>query len=88
MQKSKPRDVHLYQKTSFGSVARIENSMSVKFQDNWTFPHGALPIFLFHTKLCNFRSVNIFFIGVCLIIWTIVAPGVFFLLGHLEKIRK
>ena len=59
MQKSKPREMYLYQKTSFGSVARIENSMSVKFHDNWTFPHGALPIFLFHTKPCNFQSGNI-----------------------------
>ena len=40
-----------------------------------TYPHGALPIFLFHTKPCNFRSGNIFWGGFCLIILTIVALG-------------
>ena len=50
--------MYLYQKTSFGSVARIENSMSVKFHDNWTFSHGALPIFLFHTKPFNFQCLH------------------------------
>ena len=79
MQKSKPREMYLYQKTSFGSVARIENSMSVKF------PHGALPIFLFHTKPCNFQSVYIFVIGFCLIFYTLVAPGLIFLHGRLKK---
>ena len=88
MQKSKPREMYLYQKTSFGSVARIENSMSVKFHDNWTFSHGALPIFLFHTKPCNFQSVYIFVIGFCLIFYTLVAPGLIFLHGRLKKIRN
>ena len=77
--------MYLYQKTSFGSVARIENSMSVQFHDNWTFPHGALPIFLFHTKPVYFQSVYIFVIGFCLIFYTLVASGLIFLHSRLKK---